>query len=613
MAGTVKIKIIGDWSNFKKSMDSMTTKSVNASKQLAVGVGLAGAAVTAFGVSSVKAYQAAEEAQTKLSTNLLNVKGNTMANVEALNRLASSLQNVGVIEDDVIKAGMSQLATFNLQGKTIEKLTPKITDMVAQLKGHNATAEDMVGINNLVGKVMTGNIGSLSRYGVTLSENQKKLLKNGDETQRANILTEVLAQNYGEVNKALRNTPEGRITALKNRFGDLQEGVGKLLLNAIEPMVKIFDNWLTKVDEAGGFLDYFKTKIKENEKPVAILASIIAVALIPALWGLAASGVAALAPFLPFIAIGTALGLILTSVAEKLGGWDVLWGKISERLSTVWESIQLFIDGDFSKGLFGFGPDHAVVKFLEAVYDGFIVLKDAFMMYIWPNLKETGRIIKEELLPELKKLWVELGPLLLPALKAIGIFIAGLLIGILIALSVAIMAVVWAVEKLTSFFNWFVKGLKRDFKTIGEFRDKFKGVENAVKLIVAPLSAVTNSFSQLKGIWDGLVDIGKKFVDVLKGISKFGDAINPLSNIPGFPGGKKGRALGGKVNAGQAYTVGEGGGPEMFVPETDGVILNARETRGLGGGITIVVNARESTIDEKQLFTIFRRYEGLYA
>lgn len=112
-------------------------------------------------------------ASKKLETNLLNVKGNTLGNVKAIEKLAATLQKKGVIDDDAIIAGASQLATFNLQGKTIQKLTPKIADMVAQLKGHNATAEDMVKVNNLIGKVMTGNVGALSKYGVTLSDTQK--------------------------------------------------------------------------------------------------------------------------------------------------------------------------------------------------------------------------------------------------------------------------------------------------------------------------------------------------------------------------------------------------------------------------------------------------------
>lgn len=285
-------------------------KSVNASKALAVGVAAAGAAVAAFGASSVKAYFAAEEAQTKLRTNMLNVKGATEAQVTSLGKLASQLQAVGVIEDDVIKAGMSQLATFNLQSKTIEKLTPKITDMVAQLKGHNATTEDMVGINNLVGKVMTGNVGALSRYGVTLDETQKKVLTNGNETERAAMLTKVLAQNYGSVNEALAKTPQGMITQLKNNFGDLQEGVGEFIISAARPALEWMNSFMGKVNEAGGVLEYLKGVWDRNKESIIIMGAAIGGALVPAFVALGISVATTLIHLAPFMLAGAAVAYL---------------------------------------------------------------------------------------------------------------------------------------------------------------------------------------------------------------------------------------------------------------------------------------------------------------
>lgn len=204
---------------------------------LAAGMVAAAAGAVAFGVSSVKAYNESLEGSTKLSTNLLNVKGNTDKNVKSIQDLASAMQKKGVIDDDAIVAGAAQLATFGLQGKSIETLTPKIGDMIAQLKGSNATAEDAVGINNLIGKVMTGNVGALSKYGVSLDENQKKQLKNGNEAERAALLVKVLGQNYGDINYELSKTPQGQLTMLKNRFGELQEQVGGVLTKALVPVM----------------------------------------------------------------------------------------------------------------------------------------------------------------------------------------------------------------------------------------------------------------------------------------------------------------------------------------------------------------------------------------
>lgn len=268
--------------NINSKLATMGNSITDSAKKVSLGFMAIGAAATAFGYSSVKAYNESVEASTKLQTNMLNVKGATMGQVNELQNLAKHLQSVGVIQDDVIVSGMSQLATFNLQSSTIKALTPKITDMVAQLKGHNATAEDMVQINNLVGKVMTGNTGALGRYGVTLSDSQAKILQNGNEAERTAMLIEVLGQNYGKVNEALRNTPQGRITALKNSFNDFQELVGGTITAVFDPLVRRFESWIAKSGGVENIMNKLTQTIKSHMEQLKILGVFVGTVLVVA-------------------------------------------------------------------------------------------------------------------------------------------------------------------------------------------------------------------------------------------------------------------------------------------------------------------------------------------
>lgn len=509
---------------------------------------LSGAAVI-FGKKSVDAYFAAEEAQTKLRTNLLNVKGATDAHVDSLSKLASQLQSVGVIEDDVIKAGMSQLATFNLQGKTIEKLTPKIADMVAQIKGHNATAEDMVGINNLVGKVMTGNVGALSRYGVTLSETQAEMIKNGTEAERAAMIVEVLGQNYGKVNEELRNTPQGKITAMKNAFGDLQEGVGEFVVTAMAPLIDAFSGWITKVEEAGGFLEYFKQLIKDNQDVLIPIAGAIMFALVPALVAMAGAAWSAMAPLLPFLAIGAGLAIILKKVADKMGGWGKLWDAIKPKLegakdalTSVWNIIQLLVTGDFKGGIFGMSEDSTFIDWLFRIRDGFFqfweILKgigiwigETFMViwgglqkvfeFLWPSIKSLGETFVKDLLPALKqiwdavvRLWNALNPALMDALKIIGAVIG-----------VIVIAAIWLL----------INGLK---VVIAVFAGVVSAISNVIKWVANLIQWYGNlwgiAINVVKGILDWFGKIPGKVGDVIGGIVNwFKDLPNKIGNVMG--------------------------------------------------------------------------------
>ena len=177
----------------------------------------------------------------------------------SLDELSESLMHVGVIDDDVARAGQAQLGTFKLSAQAVKTLTPALEDMVAHTKGLNATEQDSVDIGNLMGKVMTGSTSALTRYGVTMDDSQKKLLKQGSAEQRAATLAKILEQNFGGVNKALAKTPAGKMKQLQNNVEDLKKNLGasftqvvgsiaplitKGLEHAKEP-VERFANWFT--------------------------------------------------------------------------------------------------------------------------------------------------------------------------------------------------------------------------------------------------------------------------------------------------------------------------------------------------------------------------------
>ena len=445
-----------------KSFGQLSDNAVTGSKMMLGATLAATAGVAAFGKSSVDAYFAAAEASAKLSTNILNVKGNTMGQVDALEQLASKMQSYGVIEDDAIKAGMSQLATFNLQSSTIGTLTPKIADMVAQMKGHNATAEDMVGVNNLVGKVMTGNVGALSRYGVTLNDTQAEMIKNGTEAQRAATLVEVLGQNYGEVNKKLRQTPQGIITGLKNDFGDLQEGVGEFIIMGLQPLFTGFSNWIAKVNEAGGFLDYFSGLIRNNMDTVKMLAGALIAVLIPAIVSLVISAAPVTLTILALAAAGALLAKGADILAKKFGGWGKVMSTVKGWLSDAKLAVEVFIsafkDPDITSDGW-VGKIEEIAGGARAAFEGLksaaVAVWGAIKMaidFLMPSLTALWNTISTNLLPTLMRLWNFIEPAIIPTLKVLGIIIGVVLVG-------AIWVAINVLNIIINVVSWFINVL----------------------------------------------------------------------------------------------------------------------------------------------------------
>ena len=88
----------------------------------------------------------------------------------------------------------------------------------------------------MLGKVMDGQTGALSRYGYKFDEAQEQILKFGTEEQRAAVLAEVVSSAVGGMNESLAQTDAGKAKQAANDIGDLKEQVGALFAS-IEPTI----------------------------------------------------------------------------------------------------------------------------------------------------------------------------------------------------------------------------------------------------------------------------------------------------------------------------------------------------------------------------------------
>ena len=207
----------------------------NAAKGMATVVSGAATAAAAylvnFGRQSVDAALKAEEVTAKFQQV---AKNNNWADEEqkSLLSLNKTLGQTGVISGGTLKAAQAQLGTFALTADQVKTLTPALADMIANNKGYNATAQDGVQIANLLGKVMTGNATALSKYGVTMTDAQKKVLQEGSASEKAAMAAQVLEANFGGINKALAQTPQGKMTILQHEIAGLKTSVGNDLIAA---------------------------------------------------------------------------------------------------------------------------------------------------------------------------------------------------------------------------------------------------------------------------------------------------------------------------------------------------------------------------------------------
>jgi len=250
------------------------TKQTNAAN--AVLKKLGGVAVAYFGISkvvsyvnaSVAAYQRQMVAETKLQQIMRNTMNATDGEIESIKKLASAQQKLGVIGDEIQLAGAQELSTYLTKTESLKKLMPVMNDMLAQQYGINASQEQATTIAQMMGKVLDGQVGALSRYGYRFDEAQEKILKYGNEQQRVAMLAQVITKYVGGVNAAIAATPEGKLKQAANRMGDIQERVGGMWIAiraAFLPVVESIGGWLEKL------VDWFEAN---REKVLGVVSAI---------------------------------------------------------------------------------------------------------------------------------------------------------------------------------------------------------------------------------------------------------------------------------------------------------------------------------------------------
>lgn len=209
-------------------LEGACAKMTGALRGLGSALGVAGLSVLAK--EAADAYSEVQENNAALAQVMKNTMAASQAEYQSILDLCDAQEKLGVVDGEVAKAGAVELSTYLGLTSSLQTLIPVMDDMLAQQYGLNATSENAVNIATMLGKVMNGQTGALSRYGYSFTEAQAAILKYGDEAQRAAVLASVVEDSVGGMNEALAQTPSGRIRQVKFALGEVQESFGQAIM-----------------------------------------------------------------------------------------------------------------------------------------------------------------------------------------------------------------------------------------------------------------------------------------------------------------------------------------------------------------------------------------------
>jgi hypothetical protein len=235
---TLKLTILGDVDQLKKSLSAANTDVEQSSSRLGDFSKKAGLAFAAAGVAAaayagkllvdgVKSAIEDEAAQAKLATTLRNVTNATDAQIASTEAFILKTSLATGITDDQLRPSLERLTRATKDVEQAQKLQALAIDIAA------GSGKSLESVSNALAKSAEGQNTALGKLGVGIDAAALKTMS-FDEIQKN------LADTFGGQASQQAETFQGKMARLTVAFDEAKETVGSYVLDALTPLLSGF-------------------------------------------------------------------------------------------------------------------------------------------------------------------------------------------------------------------------------------------------------------------------------------------------------------------------------------------------------------------------------------
>lgn len=184
--------------------------------------------------------------------------------VKAYKDLASQLQKVGVIGDEVTLSGMGIMTQMGLTTDQVKTMTPLLQDLAVKQYGLNVSGEQFKQVSQSVATMVNMGKLTLQGYGIQVSDVERKQFKAMSQSERYTFIMNKLKNSVAGANEAMAQTTGGHLQQMNNAIGDCEEQVGQLVDTLYGGFATMT---LPVIEEATGAFQEFMTVLNGGEAP----------------------------------------------------------------------------------------------------------------------------------------------------------------------------------------------------------------------------------------------------------------------------------------------------------------------------------------------------------
>jgi hypothetical protein len=340
--------------NAGNAMDSAKTKTGGlggALGKLGIAAGLTALAFKGFQFlkESVEDFNTASQAGAQLDATLKSTSYSAGLTRDALDKQSTALSKVTKFDDDAITSMQSLLLTFtDIKGAVFQEATPAILDLAEKMGG------DLKGASIQVGKALNDpikGVTALSKVGVSFTQSQKDTIKTlvntGKQAEAQRIILAELNKEFGGSSEAAAKAGTGGLTVLANRFGNIQESMGGLIVHGFEKLYPLLSKVMDIIEAAPEFMKKYSTEIETAGVFIGTLAAATGIYALAVNASAIGTGIWTAAQWLLNAALtANPIGLVIAGIAALAAGIYYAWQKSETFRSTLyglWEVAKVLV------------------------------------------------------------------------------------------------------------------------------------------------------------------------------------------------------------------------------------------------------------------------------